>query len=102
MDELIREAFYAGAQAFMSGDKIARKHQASALPEVFDNWLGERAEGASAAPPAVLAKWSCPACEETGEGDPSCAPLFCYKCYSKPGEGKWIECMWEGAEDGEE
>jgi hypothetical protein len=37
----MRDAFYAGAQTFMSNDKIARPFQEKALPEAYEAWVKE-------------------------------------------------------------
>jgi hypothetical protein len=102
-DDLIREAFYAGARAFMSHDKIVRPHQEAALPEVFDGWLDSRAAAAPAVQaeaPVALRSWHCPECGEKGKSDPRQVPLYCFVCYTKPDAGKWVECIWhEGADE---
>ena len=48
-------------------------------------------------PGTDLRPWVCPECGEEGEGDPQQVPLYCWKCYSKPGAGKWIEVVWSEA-----
>lgn len=48
-----------------------------------------------------LARWECPECGKTGEDDPRKSPMTCWDCYTKPGEGKWVDVEWKEAEETE-
>jgi len=108
-DDQIKQAFFAGARAFFSEDDHVGLWQEVALPGVYDKWVEQgglsraHVSGAGGRRPAEqgglaienLCEWACPECGETGEGDSTKIPLYCFVCYSKPDAGKWVECVWD-------